>query len=350
MQNYQFIAKDFLPQEMRNDAGKRIAFLWLMTKDTCQTVEASNAQSLAPFYSNELQELTIEKAFEQIIQYIDSISHPSSVSKWINSLDVLSLDWFPSKLRVMKRIHYLQPINLQVSEELLRFPTHVQPPTAFIAHLNALDPQLTGYLLENILAKLLYSSESKWREIEEVDEPIIPGQSNDELAWNETNQKYFDSLLKNEFGEFKTIYHALIYLSIKQYFRLDFSAFGICKSVAYIDFFTRICPESFKLLNEYTQALNQTTYVSYLKSKVQMIGNADTPFHSIPLHGMIEGKEYTGEADFIIGDTILDAKAVKLPIPRTWFAQINIYRQLQGVAKKLEVISFLNNRIYRFNY
>ena len=351
MQNYQFIAKDFLPTELKNDIGKKLVFLWLMTKDERQSIETTNAQALAPFYASELQALSPESAFREIVAYVDSLSHPSAVSKWINNLDVLAVDWFAPKLRSLNRSHYLQPPSLEISSEPLQFVSHLQPPTSFIAHLNSIDPQLTGYLLENIFAKLLYPSEDIWRREENVLEPIDPGFSSDNLAWNPENQVYYDLLLKNDFGEFKSTYHALLYLSIKQYFNLDFSAQGIIKASNFLDFFTRVFPQALKLLHSYSQALASTNYVKYFKSKIALLGEKAFPFHSIPLHGEIENKEYTGEADFIIGDTIIDAKAVRSPIPRTWFAQVNIYRQLYKFPiNNLEVISFLNNSIYRFKF
>lgn len=348
--DYQYINKECLPNDLRNDYGKRIAFLWLLTKDDRQTVENSSAQNLAPFYVEELKKLTLESGFEAVINYIDTLTHPSAVSKWINNIDSLLIEeWFPNKLRALRRTHYLQPPTLEISTTPLYEPTHLQPPIAFIAHLNAVDAQLTGYLIENIFARLLYPSDEKWRSEEHVNEKITPGESVDGLAWSEGNQLYYDRMLKNEFGEFKSVYHALLYLTVKQYFNMDYSASGVGKSATFIDFFVRDLPSAFEMLHAYSQSLASTTYVAWFKRKIELLGDDAFPFHSISLHGEIEGKEYNGEADFIIGDTIIDAKAVKQPVPRTWFAQVNIYKQLcSRTINTMEVISFLNNTVYHF--
>ena len=91
--------------------------------------------------------------------------------------------------------------------------------------------------------------------------------------------------------------------------------------------------------------MKQMKYVHYL----YRCWNKSTPFHSIEVSGELESHYMLGEMDFKFQEMIVDAKAVKDPVPEKWFAQMYFYRQMGKFdLHKMQVISFLNNKIYSF--
>lgn len=337
MYGYNFIAGKFLPQDFQSTEGKKLAFLWLMLKEGNGGIEFSNAQSLVPMYQSELMSLSPEKIYSELLETLESDTHPSHVSKWINTIEVLGLGWMKDRLGATGHSHYISPA-FDIREEIIETEEGLQPPTAFLCQLNTVDAQLTGYLIENVLAMII---DPRILNVEE-----FPACVGSDIRWREENLSLYRAILCNQFGEFKTKYHILLWKTIEQYFAINFSSEAVYKVATFLDFFVRVFPEAFVFLDKYAHELEKTLPVLSFKRRYE--SNPIFPFHGVELVGEIEGKKYTGEADFIIDDFILDAKACKTPTVNTWFNQTNIYRQLvkDRTIRGLKVISFLNNRVY----
>ena len=345
MENFDYISTEAVPLIIdRNDKpniklGKRIVYLYLAMKNNSMY----NVTRLCYMYSSVTSLMTIDEILDEVIRYIDTISHPSIVSQWIYLISNLGLcDYLENRLTIMNRTHYLFPKGITYKKSILQTVSHEQPPTLMISILNSIDPQLTGFLLENILANIIGIDEPP---------PSIPGNIDTDLAWNDKNTDVFFAILKNEIGEWKSKYHFLIYASIMDYFKLSFDSDGVSKAAEYMNYFTIVNPSAIRLLRDYENVLSETTYVKSLSRRVI----DGIPYHGIRVNGTIESKSYQGEIDFVIGDSIIDAKAVKITKSNeeekvlTWFSQVNIYRKLYNKnIKHLEVISFLNNTVYTF--
>ena len=318
MSRHSFIPRNLLKPEFQNDDAKYAVNIYLMTKANKNIVADFDEQHLALTYADEINAFeTIEDICKNIKDYVERFESPSKLAGWIVSLQQLfgndNLEW-------------LQIPKHEMEENRLCCSDFSEPPLAIVHYLNHLSPQFCGYYFENILHYCIHGlTNTEWKV---------------ELCGNDKSISFSAEdikLLEKQVPD--TIPGKILLETIKQYVNKKIEIESYTAIYKFID-----------AVKEYAAEIE--TYISKLSTTGYVIKNkAHTEYkHSVNVEGRYHGLYQHGEMDFLIGKTIIDAKACKQIHLEEWFMQLNIYRELYDIRiSKMEIVSFLNNRIYRFS-
>ena len=388
-QRWNFIPRDLLPDHFRSTEDKFIVNMWLMKFSHKQSIMKFDEQYLLRLHP-EINDKSKDELISEIIEHINSIDHPSKLSEWAWNVALFDLNFIKdacTHVQVPKLITD-ENMDVNVNENELR-PWHMRAvdltsndgstiSTMIMMRLNYLSPQLTGFFLENLLAYHLYGSiETFWKfedasfEINDFesmergkevkiftkeDRDVIlhlltsanftmdDGQVHLFSSSNEHAEETCNSSISPNEVQWPSYLHQLLYASISQSIQKGINEDSYDAINKFIDAFNN--PFIIQHIEQYSQSLKKTKYLNYL----YRVWDKVSPFHSIEVSGEYNGHYMLGEMDYKFTNMILDAKAVKDPTPEKWFAQIYFYRQMGKFNfKKLQVISFLNNKIYTFD-
>ena len=342
MDRSKFISKELLKSNFQSPNAKFIINVWLMTKSTTQYIEDFQDQWTADVYSNDINAFDkIEDIIDDIFKYIDSITAPSRLAIWIanfvqsEQLRIICRKWL-EKRPILTIPEFL------ITEEKLQKIDGSRPSLAILHYMNHLNPQFAGYYLENVLAYCIYNDYELWYEKEVRPVSVQLLNDTDSLTITDNDIKLIKHrCYKGE--EFKSLPHALLYVTFLQAIAKKLTSqsyFSLFKFADMIDgdFYQE------QILN-YISDLGSTSFVQSL----QRFKNED--FHGVNTYKTINNKYISGELDFIFPCHILDAKCTKTSHINQWAAQLYVYKLMTDHPSNiLEIISFLNNTVYRFAF
>lgn len=394
-----YLPKDILPGHLKSFNDKFIVNMWLTKFSHKQSIEKFDEQYLLYFHS-EIKNKSENELLNEIIEHIKSINHPSKLSEWAWNVALFDLRFIADAcpfVQIPKLItgektnggkiqeNELRPWGMRTIDLISNDSSSIS--TMILRRLNHLSPQLTGFFLENLLAYHIYGSiETFWKyedasfEINDFESmergkevkiftkedrdvilhlltsanfymdnagqvhlfqnSIQEGNSNSAEHADEFNN---NSMTHNEV-HWPSYLHQLLYASISQSIQKGINDDSYDAINKFIDTFNNPC--MIQDIEQYSQSLRKARCLKYLCRAWDKVN----PFHSIEVSGDYNGHYMLGEMDYKFRDRIVDAKAVKDPTPEKWFAQIYYYRQMSKFNfKKLQVISFLDNKIYSFN-
>lgn len=314
MSRHSFIPRIYLKPEFQADDAKYVVNLWLMMKAGRNNIEEFDEQYLISQYSNELDTFaTVEDILKVIRKYVERIESPSKLSGWIISLqNIIESKWceIPE--------YKLEEVRLCNSD-------NSEPPLAIVHYLNHISPQLCGYYFENILDYCLRGLiESIWQ-VQLCGKDAV-------IAFSKDDQDLIEKLCPT------SIPGKILLQSIKQFIAKQINIMTYTDVYNFID----AVKDNETAISKYIHSLSTTGYVQRYKAYKEIQ-------HSIDVEGRYRGLYQHGEMDFLIGNTIIDAKACKNIHLQQWLLQMNIYREIHdsGISK-MEIVSFLNNKIYHF--
>lgn len=398
-QRWNFIPRDLLPEHLRTAEDKFIVNMWLTKFSHKQSIIKFDEQYLLRLHP-EINDKSKDELINEIIEHINSIDHPSKLSEWAWNVALFDLSFIVdacSHVHIPKLITGENADGENIQENELR-PWHMRTidltsndgspiSTMILMRLNYLSPQLTGFFLENLLAYHLYGSiETFWKyedasfEINDFESmergkevKVFTKEDRDVILHLLTSANFYmdnsgqvhlfqDSIQEgnnnsaehaDEFSNnsmtldevhWPSYLHQLLYVSISQSIQKGINDDSYDAMNKFIDAFNNPC--IIQHIERYSQSLRKTKYLNYL----YRVWDKVSPFHSIEVSGDYNGHYLLGEMDYKFTNMIVDAKAVKDPAPEKWFAQIYFYRQMGKFNfNKLQVISFLNNKIYSFD-
>lgn len=328
---WQFLRKDYIPDFILEcEDGKFYVYLWLMAKENVNSIDALvNPNLLLRLHEKELSKLSEMKDLETDIQkYVDTITFPSVLSKWAH---LLNRDFEP-KFRAVD----------------VRQQNGSSPSIAVISYLNFISPQLTGYLLENVLWAIIKNDLTNLsaKDIPDLSIQLI---GDEKLPLTDESKQMILSQFEIKDEKFASIYDKYLYMAVCQYFEK-------CITLEKYEDFWRLstAKESTKKHFElYCYELEGCCQIKGFQRKFQESKNKD--IHSVKVSGKwneFPRSNLRGEIDFIFPEhgIILDAKCVKNPVIAEWFYQLSIYEALYGSANrfKLQIFNFLENKLYEF--
>lgn len=398
-QPWGYLSREALPAYLRSQDDKFLVNMWLTQFSHKQSIEKFNEQYLLRVHP-EIKNKSVDELKNEIIKHVNSIDHPSELSEWARNVALFDLNFIADACPYVKipklitdeytngeNIHEneLRPWRMRTIELTTNDGSLI--PTAILWRLNHLSPQLTGFFLENLLAYHIYGSiETFWKyenasfEINDFESmargkevKVFTKEDRDVIIHLLTSANfYMDNagqvhLFRNYIQEgnsssdvliidsnnnsmtldkvhWPSYLHQLLYASISQSIQKGINDDSYDAINKFIDAFNSPC--LIQDIERYSQSLRKTKYLNYL----YRVWDKVSPFHSIEVSGDYNGHYMLGEMDYKFTNMIVDAKAVKDPTPEKWFAQIYFYRQMGKFNfNKLQVISFLNNKIYSFN-
>lgn len=335
MSNWTYLRNEYLPPFLKKhgDDGKRVVFLWLMTKVNVSSIEYFNTgnQTLL-IYKDELNKYTnLDEITDSIKKYIFTIEYPSELAKWLSNIDFLN----PTCLAE----HNITRLSKQDGSE---------PPLILLSFMNFHAPRLTGYIMENLLYLLIKKGDI-----------VLSGKYEELLNSFEIENMRDIPICRDEI---KYICNKFIYRNDENYMFIDFVNYVIFKSIhqflkkgidldkleelwQFLKIFNEAEKKQFK---KYIDELKQTTFVK----KLQKIYNENC--HSVDVAGryLDYPNNLHGEIDFMFNKpyTIIDSKVVKNPDTLAWYYQLDIYSKLLGkkIIPLLQIVNFLENKIYTF--
>ena len=342
MDRSKFISKELLKSNFQSANAKFIINIWLMTKSQTQYIDDFQDQWLADTYNNEINSFeSLDDIIDDIFKYIDSITMPSKLATWIANFNQSEQLRLVCRKWLEKRPILTIP-EYTVTEEKLQKIDGSRPSLAILHYLNHLNPQFAGYYLENVLAYCIYDDFELWKdhEVHSISVQIL----NDADSLTITNNDI--DLIKHRCykgDEFKSLPHAILYVTFLQAVAKKLT------SQSYFSFFkfTDTIDDEFYQAQIFNY-INDLMSTSVIKS-LQRFKNEN--FHSLSVYAYIHDKYISGELDFYFPFTILDAKCTKTSHISQWAAQLYIYKQLTThKAQTLQIISFLNNSLYKFTF
>ena len=314
MSRHGFISKNLLKPEFQSDDAKYIVNIWLMTKTNKNDVERFDDQYLILQYSEEVNKFeTTNDIIAAIQEYVEKIESPSVLSGWIVSLQkIVDLEW--CKIPEFK----MEEVRLCCSD-------NTEPPLAIAHYLNHISPQICGYYFENIL-------DYCFRGLYEAEWQVQLCGNNNVISFSHDDQQLIEKLCPDN------VPGKILLQSIKQYIAKSIKIETYKHIYSFIDAVVKYETE----ITKYIYTLGNTGYVQRYKTHREF-------YHSIDVEGRYRNLYQHGEMDFLIGNTIIDAKACKHIHLLQWFVQMNIYRELHDIhINRMEIVSFLNNKIYKF--
>lgn len=387
VQPWGYLSKEALPAHFKSFEGKFLVNMWLTKFSKKQSITTFNEQYLLHVHP-EIKNKSEDELKNEIIEHVNSIDHPSKLSEWAWNVALFDLNFIVDacpfvqipKLITGEKIDWKniqenepRPWHMRATELITNDGSPIS--TGIIERLNYLSPQLTGFFLENLLAYHIYGSiETFWKyenasfEINDFESmergkevKIFTKEDRDVILHLLTSANFYmdnagqvhrfrnsadNADESNNEVHWPSYLHQLLYASISQSIQKGINDDSYNAMNKFIDAFNN--PTIIQDIERYSQSLQKTKYLNHL----YMNWDRTTPFHSIKVSGDYRGHHMIGEMDykFTNMNMILDAKAVKHPTPEKWFAQIYYYRQMGKFNfKKLQVISFLDNKIYLFN-
>lgn len=336
MERFRYINKLALPDSLQNDNGKFAVNIWLMTRSQKQSLIDFDEQHLATLYTNDICKLgNTDSVIEDIFKYVDGIDKPSKLSYWIANFSIPIVKEMCD--RWLTNRTFLSMPSLDVNEKRLCTASGVEPPLAIVHYFNHLNPQFAGYYFEQALA-LAIDCKSEDVSIDEI-EPTHTGE-NDALPIREEDKRLLNHLLlqlstgADERRPVQLLRKAIVQSLSNKVLITSYSAIYKFMDALRDDLIVNA-------VEEYIDALTNTAYVQRLRKLTPRL-------HSVDLAGTIGSHFLHGEADFIVGNIVIDAKACKQIKTDCWFAQLNLYRQLYKDIdlRHMEIVSLMNNRIY----
>lgn len=384
-QRWNFIPKDILPEHLRSNEDKFLVNLWLMKFSYKQSITKFDEQYLLRLHQ-EIWQMSKEDVINEIIQHVNSITHPSKLSEWAWNAKQFNLNFLLMncpKISIPRIItddqeekswnaneNGLKPWKMRSIDLTTSDSSPVS--TMILMRLNYLSPQLTGFFLENLLAYHLYGDMETFWKFEKADfevndfESMNDGQEVQNFTVEDRNVllhlltsadiymgsdgivKSSDARVENTEFQYEGLawpsyLHQLLFASISQSIQKGINIDSYDAINKFIDAFNN--PTILQHIEQYSQSMKKMKYVHHL----YRFWDKATPFHSIEVSGYLAVDHMLGEMDYKFKDMIVDAKAVKDPTPEKWFAQLYFYKQMGGFdIHNLQVISFLNNKIYTF--
>lgn len=398
-QPWGYLSKEALPTHLRSYTDKFLVNMWLTKFSHNQSIEKFNEQYLLRVHP-EIRDKSEDKLKNEIIEHVNDIDHPSKLSEWAWNVVLFDLNFIADAcpyVKIPKLItdEHTNGENIQGNElrpwrmRTIDLTSNDGSPISnwILSRLNHLSPQLTGFFLENLLAYHIYGSiETFWKyenalfEINDFESmergkevKVFTKEDRDVILHLLTSANFYmdnagqvhrfrnyiqegnsnsaehadksnnNSMTHNEV-HWPSYLHQLLYASISQFIQKGINDNSYDAINNFIDAFSDPC--LIQDIERYSQSLRKTKYLNYL----YRVWDKVSPFHSIEVSGDYNGHYMLGEMDYKFTNMIVDAKAVKEPTPGKWFAQIYFYRQMGKFNfNKLQVISFLNNKIYSFN-
>lgn len=337
MERFRYINKLALPDTLQGENGKFIVNIWLMTKSQKQSLTDFDEQHLAALYTNDICKLgNTDNVLEDIFKYVDGIDKPSKLSYWIANFSIPLVQEACGR-RLMERAFLAMP-SLDINEKRLCTAGGVEPPLAIVHYFNHLAPQFAGYYFEQALALAIDCGERELS-IDEI-EPTHTGET-DALPIRDEDKQLLKHLLE-QVGCAGAAERRPVQLLRKAIIQSLSNKILITSYDAIYKFIDALRDNVLvNAVEEYIDALSNTAYVQRLRKLTPRL-------HGVDLAGTIGSHFLHGEADFIVGNIVIDAKACKQIKTDCWFAQLNLYRQLYKDIdlRHMEVVSLMNNRVY----
>ena len=353
--------------------GKKIIQLWgLMIQESDEKYKSFDVRTIYKFiYPNGFNGSS--KIFlKQLFDYLDSISSPSLLTKWMEIFykfpefkKYLTLPNIEPDENYFDTHQYLFLPNYTLNRERLSLADGSQPFLSLNYQLNFIDPIFTGYFLENLF---YYSYTINLDELKEIEGRIIISPSIDYKLTNEItseieklstvyrsndpnslilkqdDKKFIQSRITRalEKNNYPIIYSSII-KSFSQYINKKLSSDCFRSLYNFLDFFDDNL--NCEYLLKYFYQLSKTGFVYGLR-KFKDLNN---------VHGrrliMEEPVYLSGEIDFKFPNMILDTKAYKNEELNKWASQLYLYK-LMNKNKNINcvILNFLNNTIYEYKF
>ena len=337
-----FISKDALKHEFQNPDAKFIVNLWLMTKSSTQSIDEFQDQWMANLYSKEINEFeSLDSMLNDIFRYIDSISMPSKLAAWISNFTSSEQLRSIAANQLQTRPLLVLPAYSYTEDRLMKIDGS-QPSLAIIYFMNHLNPQFAGFYLENILAYCIYDDIELWKSNELNEINVQRLNDPDSLTITNADVEMIRHQCETD-GEFKSIPHSILFATFIQ----------ACAK--------KLTSNVYVAFNRFAEMLNDHVYVDQVMNYIRDLASTsfvkslhrfkNERFHSIECYKTIDGKYLSGELDFVFPNTIIDAKCTKASHINQWAAQLFLYKRIiDHPSMTLQIISFLNNTIYKFNF
>ena len=343
MDRSKFISKESLKTQFQTPNAKFIINVWLMTKSQTQYIDDFQDQWLVDVYNNEINSFeSLDAIVDDIFKYVDKISMPSKLSAWMANFYQSEQLRFVCKKWLDERPLLTLPEYTCTEEKLTKIDGS-HPSLAIVFYMNHINPQFAGFYLENVLAYCIYNDYNLWKQKELTDISVQILNDVDSLTITNNDIELVKHKCFNAAGDFRSLPHGLLYITFTQAIAKKLTSSCFISLFKFLD----IIDDPFynNQVSNYVKDLGECSYVRAL----QKFKNEQ--FHSVSAYKTINDKYISGELDFTFPNSIIDAKCTKVPHISQWASQLYIYKLITGhTSNTLQIISFLNNTVYKFNF
>lgn len=227
------------------------------------------------------------------------------------------------------------------------------PDNSIVWEINKISPKICGILFENIISYILEikdkcydlsncmtspSSNIPKKTIEGILERNFIKRNllhrGQQIRINNKDIIYIGDK-KIEEDDFISLWHYLIFLSLKHFLKRDFVGEDLEDCLKILDYVNI----NVKYIDDYYYDMLDSTFIKNLKRETNL------------MHGEIfRTKEMHGEIDFLSDTSIIDIKSYKSDNIDNWFAQLYLYEKLVGKRKTLKILNVYNNQVFEFKH